>query len=324
MNHETEGHQSTRLDAPNLTAAYSDLQNLLRDCPDVVGFLQQFAALSAALVPRASCGVTVRRDHQSVTVASSDEFAMLLGEIQYRHGQGPCLQALRTGERVKVPDLATDDRWGEYRLHALAAGARSYFTLPLTVYDITIGAVSLYSLARNSFGKKDIRRAESLTLQAANALTLLLRYARRTEPAAAPHGKDVEESRREDVEELRIELEEAQDTLRTIRAGGFDALVIDTASGTGRPSGLPAEGGAEPREAAFDRRGIGKVGHGDPRHRWYRLVSLESFTAGCPCGWVSPERDTAEEMLHDVDRHLEEVRQAGTAGAELRPAGPES
>jgi putative methionine-R-sulfoxide reductase with GAF domain len=316
VNHQPEGHFWTRLEASDLTAAYSDLQDLLRDCPDVVGFLQQFAALSAALVPRASCGVTVRRDHQIATVASSDEFAMLLGEIQYRHGQGPCLQALRTGERVKVPDLATDDRWGEYRLHALAAGARSSVSLPLIVNDTAIGAVSLYSRARNSFGKKDIRRAESLTLQAANALTLLLRYARPAEPGAALRG--------EDVEELRIELDEARDTLRTIRAGGFDALVIDTSSGAGRPAGLPAEGGAEPQEAAPARGGAGKVGHDDPAHRWYRLVSLESFAAGCPCGWVSPERDTAEEMLGDVDRHLEEARRAGTAGAELRPAAPES
>ena len=304
MNHEAGGHQSTRRDASNLTTAYSGLQDLLRDCPDVVGFLQQFAALSADLVPRTSCGVTVRRDHQSATVASSDEFAMLLGEIQHRHGQGPCLQALRTGERVKVPDLATDDRWGEYRLHALAAGVRSSVSLPLTVNDAAVGAVSLYSRARNSFGKKDIRRAESLALQAADALALLLRHARRTDPGAARRG--------DDVEELRIELEEAQDTLRTIRGGGFDALVIDASSGTGRLSG-PAEGDAEPREAAPARGGVGQEDHGDPAHRWYRLVSLESFTAGCPCGWVSPERDTAEEMMRDVDRHLEEVRRAGTA-----------
>ena len=269
MNHETQGHLSTRLDTPNLAAAYSALQDLLRDRPDVVGFLQQTAALSAALVPRTSCGVTVRREHQIATVASSDEFAMLLGEIQHRHGQGPCLQALRTGERVRVSDLATDERWGEYRLHALAAGVRSSVSLPLTVNDTTIGAVSLYSRARNSFGKKDIRRAEALTLQAATALTLLLRYARPTGPGAALPA--------EDMEELHRELDEAHETLRTIRAGGFDALIIDTGAGADRPSRLPVEA-------------VSEKGLDDAAHRWYRVLSLESFTAGCPCGWVSPER----------------------------------
>ena len=120
----------------------------------------------------------MRRNHQVATVASSDDFAMLLDEIQYGRGQGPCLQALHTGERVEVPDLATDDRWGDYRIHALAAGARSSVSLPLTVDDITIGALNLYSSARNGFGVADIRRAELFTLQAATALTLLLRHAR--------------------------------------------------------------------------------------------------------------------------------------------------
>ncbi len=272
----------------------TDIAADLLGWPDVVGFLQQLAALSAAVVPQASCGVTMGRGDQAATVASSDEFAELLGEIQYGCGQGPCLQALRTGERVKVFDLATDDRWDDYRLSALAAGVRSSVSLPLTVNDATIGAVNLYSRARNSFGKKDIRRAEALTLQAAAALTLLLRHAQPTDSGVALPG--------EDVEEMHRELDEAQETLRTIRAGGFDALVIDTGSGADRPSRLPLEG-------------VSTKGKDDPAHRWYRLLSMESFTAGCPCGWVSPERDTADEMINDVDRHLDEVRQARTPSA---------
>ena len=297
MSHEPTGQHSTSLAALNLL-----------DWPDVVGFLQQLAALSAALVPRASCGVTMRGGHPAATVASSDEFAILLGEIQYGRGEGPCLQALRTGVRVKVVDLATDDRWGEYRLHALAAGVRSSVSLPLTVNDTTIGAVNLYSRARNNFANKDIRRAEALTRQAATALTLLLRYARPADSGAALPG--------DDVEELHQELDEAQETLGTIRAGGFDALIIDTSSGADRQSRPPMEGRGEPEEAADARAVVSsRQGQDDPAHRWYRLPSLESFTAGCPCGWVSPERDTAEEMTRDVDRHLDEVRQGEAARA---------
>lgn len=308
MTREPEGQDpATGLDALNVTAASSELQNL-PDWPDVVGFLQQLAALSAAVVPRTSCGVTIRRDNQVATVASSDEFAMLLGEIQYGRGQGPGTQALRTGERVEVPDLATDDRWSEYRIHALTAGVRSSVSLPLTVNDATIGAVNLYSRARDSFSSKDIRWAESLTLQAASALALLLRQAQQAGAVAALPG--------DDVEELRLELDEARDTFRTIRAGGFDALVIDSGSGADRPAGpsrLLLEGGDKPEEAADVRGVVSKEEQDDPAHRWYRLLSLESFTAGCPCGWVSPERDTSDEMIRDVDRHLGEVRQAGTA-----------
>ena len=58
---------------------------------------------------------------------------------------------------------------------------------------------------------------------------------------------------RDPLEELRRELEEARETLRTIRAGGFDALVIDVGrgeevfalGGTGRPYRLLVEARAE-------------------------------------------------------------------------------
>jgi GAF domain-containing protein len=173
VNHEPEG-----LPALDLAAAYSELQNLLLDGPDVTGFLQQLATLSAALVPRTSCGVTMRRNHQVATVASSDEFAMQLDEIQYGHGEGPCLQAMRTRERVQVTDLAAEDRWGGYRLHALAAGLRSSVSLPLTIDSTKRGALNLYSRTSDNFDQPDIQRAESFVLQATTALTLLLRYAK--------------------------------------------------------------------------------------------------------------------------------------------------
>src|SRR5712691_2245092 len=116
---------AVRRPALDLAAAYSELHNLVLAGPDVAAFLRQLATLSAALVPLTSCGVMMRRDHQAATAGSSDKFAMQLGEIQYTLGQGPCLQALRTGQCVQVTDLDTEDRWGDYRIRALAAGARS-------------------------------------------------------------------------------------------------------------------------------------------------------------------------------------------------------
>jgi hypothetical protein len=69
----------------------------------------------------------------------------------------------------------------------------------------------------------------------------------------------------------------------------------------------------EPSELPYAEAAVGKKRQDHPAHKWYRLPSLESFTAGCSCGWVSPERDTFDEMSHDVDRHLDAVRQPPTA-----------
>ena len=48
----------------------------------------------------------------------------------------------------------------------------------------------------------------------------------------------------------------------------------------------------EPSELAYAKAVVGKEHQDDPAHQWYRLPSLETFKAGCSCGWVSNERDT--------------------------------
>ena len=69
----------------------------------------------------------------------------------------------------------------------------------------------------------------------------------------------------------------------------------------------------EPSELAYAAAAVGKKRQDDPAHRWYRLPSLENFKAGCSCGWMSPERDTFDGMSHEVDRHLDAVRQPRAA-----------
>jgi hypothetical protein len=66
----------------------------------------------------------------------------------------------------------------------------------------------------------------------------------------------------------------------------------------------------EPSELAYAGAVVGKKRQDDPAHQWYRLPSLDSFTAGCSCGWVSPERATFDQMSQDVDRHLDAVGQS--------------
>lgn len=46
-----------------------------------------------------------------VTVASSDDLARTGDDLQYRLGEGPCLDAVWTADVVHSPDLATESRW---------------------------------------------------------------------------------------------------------------------------------------------------------------------------------------------------------------------
>jgi GAF domain-containing protein len=163
----------------DLAAAYTELQNLLLEEPQLTDFLQQVAQLAAAVVPAAGCGVTMRRDNEVTTVASSGDLARQVDEIQYSAGQGPCLTAMFDSKTVAITDLATDDRWPDYRDRAIAAGVRGSLSLPLVTEGRSVGALNLYQTEAGEFSAAQVRNAWAFARQAMSALTLVLRHAQR-------------------------------------------------------------------------------------------------------------------------------------------------
>lgn len=181
MDHLSGGDATPTESEPlGLADAYAELQNLILDGPDVTGFLNQLVTLATAIVPGAHCGITLRRDHQVATVVSSDALAMRMDEIQYLDGHGPCMEAMRNGTRVDVPDMAAETRWGAYSAHGQAHGINTAVSLPFTVDGQSIGAVNLFSATPHAFTGPDIDRMQAFTAQASTALTILLRHARQT------------------------------------------------------------------------------------------------------------------------------------------------
>jgi hypothetical protein len=114
-------------------------------------------------------------------VASSDADAAQIDELQYGLDHGPCLTALRTGELVRIDDLASDQRWGEYAVRALARGVRSSLSMPLTAQGRTAGALNVYSGRPRLFGEAQTRLAGRFTQDAAVAAGIAARLAARAE-----------------------------------------------------------------------------------------------------------------------------------------------
>lgn len=160
---------------PDLVGALMALQSLLLGASNLEAFLTEVARLAAGVVPAASCGITMRRDGRPLTVASSDERAERVDEVQYGAGEGPCLEALHTGALVEVPDLAAERRWVTYRPHALRHGVRCSLSLPLAAGTATVGALNLYGFVPHAFDAAARRHAQTFAVQAATALTLVLR-----------------------------------------------------------------------------------------------------------------------------------------------------
>lgn len=166
-----------------MAVALQRLQSLLLNGTNVQDFLQEAAQLATGVLePAASCSITVQRDGQPITVASSDERASLLDETQYQEDEGPCLQAMRTGVAVSVPDVATERRWKTYTAAARGQGLQSSFSVPLTAQGVSRGALNTYSFhSPRAFNSAQKQRLAVFSAQAAGAFQLVTQNARNTE-----------------------------------------------------------------------------------------------------------------------------------------------
>jgi GAF domain-containing protein len=161
---------------PGLADALTELANLMVATPSMDNFLNDLARLATAVItPPASCGITLDQNNLPLTVASSDPLAAHVDEVQYGHDQGPCLQAMRTGQIVITADLTTEQRWGPYPTYALSYGVHSTLSLPLTVNGDTRGALNLYAGTAHAFGPTEQQHAELFAGPASAALTVVTR-----------------------------------------------------------------------------------------------------------------------------------------------------
>lgn len=159
-------------DVTDLAVAVTELADLMVATPSMDKFLDDLARLATAVItPPASCGITLAQANQPLTVASSDPLAARVDEVQYGHGQGPCLQAMHTGQTVMSVDLTTEQRWGPYPAHALRYGVHSSLSLPLTVNGDSRGALNLYAVTAHAFGPSEQQHAELFAGAASAALT---------------------------------------------------------------------------------------------------------------------------------------------------------
>jgi hypothetical protein len=77
-------------------------------------------------------------------IASSDERASLIVDLQFTFGEGPTIDAHRDRRPVLEPDLANTIRWPVFAPEALAAGVAAVFALPLQTGAARFGVLTFY------------------------------------------------------------------------------------------------------------------------------------------------------------------------------------
>ncbi len=95
-------------------------------------------------ITQASLSVTTR-DGRIETLAPTDERVVLADQLQYKLGEGPCLEAALSEPVVESGDLATDLRWPEYGPGASALGFGAQIAFQFSAEPHARGALNLYA-----------------------------------------------------------------------------------------------------------------------------------------------------------------------------------
>ncbi len=93
-----------------------------------------------------------------------------IDRAQYRTGEGPCVEAFRTGETYVIDSTREPGRWQELRDSAERHGVLSTLSLPLLTNDGPIGAMNLYSEVEDAYDDDSRRNAVLVATQAAFVL----------------------------------------------------------------------------------------------------------------------------------------------------------
>jgi hypothetical protein len=122
---------------------------------------RDFADSLVSVLPISGASVsTVGKPFGSETVSASDDLAAHLDELQFDFNEGPCWDAIASGEPVSEPSLASaPSQWPNFGPAAAHSGVASIFAFPLKVGALSVGAIDLYSRTPLDLTPADRRRA---------------------------------------------------------------------------------------------------------------------------------------------------------------------
>lgn len=150
-----------------------------RAVPGIAAAHELCAACVALLEVDGAAVSMVYRGESRGTFGSSSEASRLLDEYQFTFGEGPCLDAVATGDVVLAPDLddEREQRWPVFTRAALDDGVRGVFALPIMIASACVGALDLFRTAPGPLQGLQLAGALLAAERAATPLLALLEEA---------------------------------------------------------------------------------------------------------------------------------------------------
>lgn len=96
-------------------------------------------------------------------VAASTEATRVLELFQLQNDEGPCLDCIRTGDKITVADIADEvHRWPLFAAAASASGFQSIHAVPMRLRRDTIGSLNLFNAPGPPLSEVDQGIAQAL------------------------------------------------------------------------------------------------------------------------------------------------------------------
>jgi GAF domain-containing protein len=162
----------TSQSAAELAVLFAELGRDLLSERGLDGTLGLITSRSMTLVPGAQYAAVSRgRRGRFETVAQTGELPVLVDQIQYELGSGPCVDAALEQCIYRTGELAADQRWPEFGRRAAAEhGIHSMLSTRLFLEDDDlVAALNLYSTAPDAFSESDETVALMLATHASTA-----------------------------------------------------------------------------------------------------------------------------------------------------------
>jgi putative methionine-R-sulfoxide reductase with GAF domain len=132
--------------------AFARLASELHDAPGVEETVETVVHFALHAENCAYAGVALAGgDGRAEIGAVTDPIIEAIYAAQIEAGDGPMLAAMASGSTVYIPDVATEDRWPDWRADVTAAKICSVLHVPMKAADQVIGVLTLYTQHPDAF-----------------------------------------------------------------------------------------------------------------------------------------------------------------------------
>jgi transcriptional regulator with GAF, ATPase, and Fis domain len=147
------------------------------DEDDLLTLLQRVVEIAHEAIDGAdSTSLTIDLGGRTYTAVHTDDRTLRVDSEQYDAGDGPCLEASRTGTVVLVNADDTEDRWPRFTAAAREEEILSFLAAPLTTGEQSLGSFNLYGRTRSAFDTLDAEVLELLTTTVSRTLGDFARF----------------------------------------------------------------------------------------------------------------------------------------------------